>query len=350
MAALSWSLVVATYARHEVLAVAVGLAARQSRPPREIVVVDGSVDWESGRARVAASLSEAGYRGTLRYEPAVALGLPQQRNQAISLASGDVLFLLDDDSLTYPDCAERVMEAYEADASRAVVGVGPVHVEEPPPGARGVAVAAPARGGLRARLERRLERVAWRGTGFFLPYDDDFPTHAVPPECAALGARPVRVLDGFRMTFRRSVFESLAFEEMLRHYAVSEDQDFSYRASRLGALVELPTARLHHAAAVGGRLSPRTVTTLRWCNRVALRVVHGGARGRVARKLAAALPLHVAISFLQDLVRGDAGLARTRGVLAAIPRCVSMLRLPAERVRATYPAFQARLLGRESAS
>ena len=343
---LTWSLVVATYARHEMLARSVSLAARQTRPPAEVVVVDGSPDWQAGEALVRGALADAGYGGRLAYQPARTLGLPAQRNQANALAGGDVLFLMDDDSLLYPDAAERVMAAYEADAEGRVVGVGLVHADEPPPGAALPAGAAPTvEGGRRARARRALTRLSWRGTGFFLPYDAEFPAHPLPAACAALGARPAPVLDGFRMTFRRWVCGRLQFEEMLRRYAVSEDQDFSYRASRLGALAELPGARVHHVGAGGGRLPRRTVVTLHWCNQVALRAVHGTGRGRAGLRLAAVLPFRLGVYLLQDALDADAGLPRTRGTLSAIPWCVRFLALPAPRVRAAHAAMQARLLG-----
>ena len=95
------------------------LALRQTRPPIEIVVVDGSPNWQEGRERAEAVVKDA---CPLRFEPADRISSASQRNQAIRLAAGDVVFALDDDSLMYLDCAEEVMKVYEADRDGMVGG------------------------------------------------------------------------------------------------------------------------------------------------------------------------------------------------------------------------------------
>jgi GT2 family glycosyltransferase len=151
------------------------------------------------------------------------------------------------------------------------------------------------------------------------------------------------------MTFRRSVCETLRFEELLRHSAsYGEDHDFCYRASRVGAVVQLPEARLHHAVAPQGRASERTVITMLWCNRIALQACNGSYRARAVRRLVIALPLHFTILMLRDVVNGDLGLPRTRGLFVAIPQCLRLLFLSKDRVRQTYPSIQARLFGSKS--
>ena len=55
-----------------------------------------------------------------------------QRNQGVRAASTDVVFLCDDDSLMYPDCAAEIMRVYDADSGRSVVGVNATNVAVPP--------------------------------------------------------------------------------------------------------------------------------------------------------------------------------------------------------------------------
>src|SRR5262249_61803060 len=63
----------------------------------------------------------------------------------------------------------------------------------------------------------------------------------------------VEFLSGCNMSFRREVLAELEFAERLGGYALGEDLDFSYRASRRWTLVVTPAARLEHRHAAGGR-------------------------------------------------------------------------------------------------
>jgi len=344
--ALTWGLVVATYGRGKLLEECVRLAVAQTRPPAEVVIVDASPDWEATRRAVEAIARPRGV--AVRYVEAERASSAAQRNQGIALAGADVLFLVDDDTLLYPDCAERILRVYEADTERSIVGVGGVHVDEPPPAADPSYRAAPgpwrAGGSLRARTESLAWRWSQRGSGFFLPYDRAFPRHRLPPTCRDLPIAPALVLDGFRMTLRRDVLAHERFEEMLSRYAVSEDQDLSYRVSRHGMLVEARDALLTHLSFGGGRLSRRTVAVLRTTNRLALNVLHSPYRARTTARYAAAVPLHVVTGLALDVLRGDWSLPDTAGALAAIPPALRLLAMTPARVRAWYPAFQSRVL------
>ena len=102
-----WSLLIATYNRPESLCRSLRFATAQSRPPAEVIVVDASDRWEEHRTMVLQQVAAHAPAAILwRYERARVRGLATQRNQAIALASGDVLFLIDDDAFMYPDCAE----------------------------------------------------------------------------------------------------------------------------------------------------------------------------------------------------------------------------------------------------
>ena len=105
----------------------------------------------------------------------------------------------------------------------------------------------------------------------------------VPP-----GRRPVDVdcIMGGASAWRRTLFERVQFSPWFDGYGLYEDQDFSIRASRHGALVLCPSARLAHLheptarprAAHYGRMvvrngwrvwrtgnpDPRPATRLRW--------------------------------------------------------------------------------------
>ncbi|GAC1683659.1 MAG: hypothetical protein NVS9B3_01620 [Gemmatimonadaceae bacterium] len=336
--ALTWALIVVTYQRPAMLALCVRLALRQTRPPSEVIIFDASPDWRAGHALVAEEARAVAFTGALVYEPSQSRSIPTQRNIAIPRASADILFLIDDDSLLFPDCASRVMQVYECDRDRRLLAVGPVHQNEPPPDvdlSRLPPMSPPPTG-----VSARVQDLTWRGEGYFLPYDRKFPQWDIPPSCEGLGLRVVHFLGGYQLTVRRTACARIRFEDMLQRYAVGEDKDFTYRLSRSGALVEAPDARLHHVAASGGRLPVATVTALRFVNHVALHAVDGHGRARLAYRYLLYFPYHLAINFLRDAVGGAARLPRTRGVLRAFPACLRMLFASPRAVRGMYPAIQ----------
>ena len=128
---LTWALVVATYMREDVLCRCLRLGAAQTRPPFEIIVVDSSPRWESTRERVLREIAPLWPGIRWHYVKAERRSSASQRNQGIGAASANVVFLFDDDSLMYPDCAAENMRVYDADQCRSVVGVNAMNVAVP---------------------------------------------------------------------------------------------------------------------------------------------------------------------------------------------------------------------------
>jgi hypothetical protein len=108
------------------------LGAAQTRPPLEIIVVDASPGWENTRERVLREIASLWPGIRWRYVEAERRSSASQRNQGVRAASADVVFLFDDDSLMYPDCAAEIMRVYDADSGRSVVGVNATNVAVPP--------------------------------------------------------------------------------------------------------------------------------------------------------------------------------------------------------------------------
>ena len=129
---LTWALVVVTYMREDVLPRCLRLGAAQTRPPLEIIVVDSSPEWESTRERVLREMAPLWPGVQWHYLKAERRSIASQRNQGVHAASADVVFLFDDDSLMYPDCAAEIMRVYDADTGRSVVGVNATNVAVPP--------------------------------------------------------------------------------------------------------------------------------------------------------------------------------------------------------------------------
>src|SRR6516162_7553837 len=129
---LTWALVVATYMREDVLPRCLRLGAAQTRPPLEIIVVDSSPGWKITRERVLREIAPLWPGIRWHYVEAERRSSASQRNQGVRAASADVVFLFDDDSLMYPNCAAEIMRVYDADIGRSVVGVNATNVAVPP--------------------------------------------------------------------------------------------------------------------------------------------------------------------------------------------------------------------------
>ena len=257
---LTWSLVVATYKREHILPRCLRLAVKQTRSPKEVVVVDASPDWEKTRAVMVQEFTDHYPQIPLIYVKAEFPSSTAQRNQGIDLTSGDVLFLIDDDSLMYPNCAEEVMKVYEADVDNAIQGVSAIPVPNPPDADEFITGQA-VQSGITAvkpkqtRLRRFFKTLLATHQTYFLPYDEDYPNRPIPEHLYALNIGRIQVMAGYSMTFREAILRKEHFSEVLQRYAAGEDQDLSYRVSRHGAIVNANNAHLCHLEISGGRLS-----------------------------------------------------------------------------------------------
>jgi glycosyltransferase involved in cell wall biosynthesis len=347
---LSWALVIATYRREHILPRCLRLAVAQTRPPAEVIVVDASPGWEKTRDEVLGGLAAAHPAIRWAYVAAETRSSAAQRNQGVRLAQADVLFLIDDDSLMYPDCAEQILRIYEADEGHAVAGVNAMHVPVAPDEAQDPLPLRPSEHGTTkhygpvARLVRRL----LRADDLFVPYDADFPSHPLPEALRGLpvGTRPL--MAGWGMTFRREVSLREPFEEIMTHYAAGEDSDMGYRASRHGLLLTALEARLCHLGAGGGRLSPFVVAALGNLNPLVLHRLYSTDLARSRRRSRGLLWRRFWILLAKDLSKLRLSLPNARGILFAWRRLGSTFARSEADLRAWYPAFQKELIDKHT--
>jgi glycosyltransferase involved in cell wall biosynthesis len=352
---LTWSLVVSTYRREKILPMALDLAVRQTRPPREIIVVDASENWEQTREAILSTIAPRHPDSRWIYVQAEHRSLTLQRNQGVLLATSDILFLIDDDSLMYPDCAERIMEVYEADHEHKILGVESNVVDQPP--LQSVSIQdARQKVGVSASLlslsrreffwkHRFLSRLFIMDTkDHFIPYEGYFRDYPVPESVKKLNVTPVRIFDGFRMTYRREIFAKENFEPLFLYYAVAEDSDLSYRVSRHGALVMAVDARLHHYQSRSGRLSIRSVAALAGLNMaLCLRKHSNNLRRDQASFYRLVLHLMFAQS-VRDLTNRRWSLPRLRGLLLAVCYAPKLFAMSDQNLTEWYPKLQRRLI------
>ena len=315
---LTYSVVIATCDRHDILPACVEHVLQQSRPPREIVIVDATLSWQSMKTQVEAKVGAHGRAIALHYEGAAVRSLTAQRNQGLALATGDVVFFIDDDSLMYPDCAKAIMAIYGTDAGRAIVGCQAALADAPPAsdfelpmqkitGAKDLA--------MRGRFMQWVNRYVFMMAAdqMFLPYWGRRATTSNP--ALATSASTVPLLHGCRMTFRRAELGHAPFDADLGSYAAAEDADASYRASRHGALVEVRGARIYHHTAASGRLRRGHAAELSAMNVAFLLRKNAGPGLGALLRLYVWLARRVLAEFLKDLFSGRLGFPQWKAML-----------------------------------
>jgi GT2 family glycosyltransferase len=356
-----WALVLSTYRRPDVLMLCLRAALEQTRAPSEVIVVDASPDWLASRAAVMAEVAPLRPGARWHYVEAERRSLPAQRNQGIALATAPILFMIDDDSLMYPDCAAEILKVYAADTQRKIAGVGAQEVAAPPPAswlvdlldAGGDGNAPPARVGdsasesparLRRRLRWNLAQLFDRGPGSFLPYEGRWPDKSLPRECAHLRVSPARALNGFRMTFRREVITSEGFLGWFIGYAPLEDLDATYRASRHGVLVNAHAARLCHLVHHAARPNHYSVAAQWVMSSAVLHAVFGHDRQALARAWRRRVRRFLLLELVKDLAKRRFTLPNFRGILHGARHLSQIYRMTPDELRRWYPRVQSALM------
>lgn len=350
ISALTWALVIPTYQRPAMLWRCLQLAATQTFPAKQIIVVDGSPNWIETKNRVFNELVPQHPTIDWHYLPANRLSSATQRNQGIALVNADIVFLIDDDSLMYPNCAEEVMRVYTQDTERQVAGVMPF-LEPLPPDSRAQEKSVDtAKISFFKHLRTskvKLRAVAKRlikDDNIFIPYHFSFPQYTLPLTLKTLAVHPVYMFHGARMTFRRGILEHIQFEETLERYAVNEDNDVCYRASLQGMLIHAPKARICHLEIGTARLS-RFVTTALWgLNQAVLHRFHSTDLQRFERLFTKLLWQRLFTQTVKDILDLRWTLPSTRGVWFALRHYKMILARDPEELRQWYPIFQQKLI------
>ena len=338
----TWSHCIPTLNRIDILEEAVRLSLTQSFPPIEIIIVDASDTLDEHKRRIEAifathAAAKPGPLPDLLYLPSPVKSLTRQRNIAIERARGEILFLFDDDTLMFPDCAEAVIKTFAVDGARQIAAGMALRVPQIPGHARvdddDRKVTGSASAGLSAFHETRLAAWVWNhifmmsATSHFIAYDD--PRRIKPADMVSVG--PLRLLSlpllsGFAMCVRAEVARREPFDPALLSYCPAEDLDASYRFSRHGLNVLFETARVHHFEAASGRIKRRQAITLGLMNLAAF-VAKNSARPsrdipsfylRYARRLLA--------EFLKDGLSRRFTFPQFQGVLSALRPTVALFR------------------------
>jgi GT2 family glycosyltransferase len=238
------SVIIATRNRAEALEkISLPALAKQTFKDLEVILWDASDNENS--AEVIKGFPEL----NIRYVKAPRVGSCSQRNDAVKVARGEIIYFIDDDSEPSPEVLEAI---YEAMSTGELAGCSPpVHNSCP----------------LKRKALRSILRKTFGLIKFFLKFlllkEERWRRvvrksgrNAWPIKETPLGAQ---WLSGCSMAFRKEVFADHLFDEELQKfggYALGEDVMFTYRLYREGAIIKvLSKGRLLHHNEPGGRMN-----------------------------------------------------------------------------------------------
>ncbi len=218
---MRFSVVIPTMRREEILGATLESLRLCDPCPDEVIVIDA--DPEGSSESVVAAFDQQ-VEPVVRYLRSVP-SLTRQRNYGIDDASGEVIVFLDDDVTIQPDLFARLAEVYRDPSVVGATG----RVIEPDSG----------RVGDRASPLRRLLLGGGR--------EGTFTRYGYPRYLRTLDEpRDVEFMQGCFMSARYDAAARVRFDEHLGGYALAEDEDFSYRLSRLGRIRYLPEIHVEH--------------------------------------------------------------------------------------------------------
>ena len=240
---LTTSVIIATYNRPRELTNCIHSILNQSIKPNEIIVVDdGNLsDFPLRNKCIDLGILCVYHKKRIR-------GLCASRNAGVRLATGDIVFFLDDDTVLLPSYIEEILKTYSLEAERPLMAVGGV-------------IANPKTLTFFHRLRRIFDLiflVAGVEEGKIL--HSGFSTEFGSTGFNIRGTKEVDFLHGGASSFRKQIFEDFSFSDKYEGHARGEDKDFTYRISRKHKMVINPEAKLFHLESSTARLDRATET------------------------------------------------------------------------------------------
>ncbi len=229
------SVIIPTLNRNKEILEFVKTLRNQTQQAHELVVVDAGT-----KSGLELSLQNAlkGSEIDLKYATSEA-GTSLQRNVAIDICSGDILFFFDDDILLEPEYIAETMKCFEIKHTPIVGGVL----------------------GTFTSSYKTSKAKEFYSKIFRL-------THSIDGNAAKLMAtgavqwliKPseivrVPVCSGGRVAYRRECFDEERWATFLPGYTMSEDVEISFRLSKKWTLLQNPDALLYHDKSDSGRNS-----------------------------------------------------------------------------------------------
>ena len=223
------SVVIPTKNRVKDLKLCIKSLINQTYPIHELIIVDGSKDGETEKL---ISKLKGKVKFEIFYIKQTKGGLATARNIGNGLASGDIVFNLEDDLVLHSDYVKEVVTIFAHDKNGEIGGVGGKAEKE------------------EKRKTERLLDFLYTFFGIFFLRD------SLRRGSVLISGHPARLPNKlsyvewlFNAAYRKKVLDEFKYDKMLEAvspFAYYDDFDFSYSVSRKYKLVLNPRARYTH--------------------------------------------------------------------------------------------------------
>lgn len=223
------TVVIATAYRSRELANCLKALLAGSRPPNEIVIVDGATDKTAEAVIAAYSTPHVPIRYRRHAPPSAAI----QRNVGAQMVSSDLILFLDDDAYLEMDTLDNLAKIFERDRELRVGGAGVI---------------------IRNQLCAPPSRLAkWWLDRLSDSFEEDYSGRIVGP-AIPIGPSPspedvvkrVEWLNAGCTMYRREAFPDEGFPSSFSGYSYMEDVDLSLRVGKAWTLVVHTGAFMFH--------------------------------------------------------------------------------------------------------
>ncbi|MCK5114061.1 MAG: glycosyltransferase family 2 protein [Phycisphaerae bacterium] len=232
MSELTITVMVPTHNRPDSLRVTMDSIYAQSHKPHEIILINDGQDEVPDDVFEKAKTTDIPLTYKRRTNPSVA----ESRNLGMSLSTGDIMLMMEDDVDLPPDFLESLLEIYRADTKGVIAGIGPLLIE-------------PDRKTARAKIWEIV--AAAIGQARWVPRVCAARYVALPPKLRSR-LKPIGKLPAGGLALRREVIEKFSFDESLTGYALMEDREFSFRIGRQCPLFHCSDLQVIHRRDPGG--------------------------------------------------------------------------------------------------
>ena len=371
---LTWAHCIPTVNRIDILKVAVACSIAQTRPPREIIVVSASENWERDRDELRQIVK--GHDINLIVVAADVRSSAVQRNQALKHVTSDIVLFTDDDSLVFPDFADEMMKIYERDQERKIAGVGGHNVSELPPVAKAVmegVVACLKEDPLSNALEKKNagnrgsaiavaffenNGATWRWfrrnvlmmsmETMFVPYDKKRSSITIRldqvRDVVGHDSNVSDYMPGYAMSVRTQIARDEPFNPFLLAYCPLEDLDATYRFGRHGCCVISRKSRLNHYEVAASRVTRKLATSLGISNMALFIYTNSNDLRWHKVKFGIYVLRRLIGETIKDVGSKRFDLPQARGVLGAIPVSIGIFRRPFAKANLWYVDRQREML------
>lgn len=244
---MKFSLIICTYQRPDSLLSLLGSVRDQSRYPDEILVIDGSEDFETEKMITKESFTNLKYFRVSEDER----GLTRQRNFGVDHAGKEieVLCFLDDDIVLTPHYFENLISSFSE--FQDAIGIGGYILgeadweksKENPKFDEFEFDGFKRKLGSRNLLRKRVGLLSDKPPGVMPEFSNGLAISFLPPSGKTY---PVEFFMGGAASYRKELFEKISFSSYFEGYGLYEDMDFCLRASKYGQLYLNTSAGLYH--------------------------------------------------------------------------------------------------------